>query len=312
MKRTIFFIYLSLFLFFSYENLYACKCIDPYSIPMKETIKKSTAVFIGEVVSIENEPTLLSVKFDVLASYKGIDKKAYIIVKTAKIDEACGFPFKVGERYIVFTYGDDAFYTSICTRTKLLSEAGDTIALLPPPIFSYLNETDKTYSELDKVELLLKQIEKDITKYRDENLLLKIKDARLLLKDYSQKAQKTEPKCPIIACPPCPPCPTPQKTEQVQIGMSEADFSAFYSEVKKADTGRDKLRLIESLMNSNATLSVNQVIALLKLLDFSSDRKKFFPIIKGHIADPQNIYKIYNHLDFSSDREEARKILEGK
>ena len=94
--------------------------------------------------------------------------------------------------------------------------------------------------------------------------------------------------------------------------MPEKDFSAFYSEVKKAATGSDKLRLVESLMNSNINLSVNQVIALLKLFDFSSDKKKFFTLIKGHIADPQNIYKIYNHLDFSSDKDEARKVLEGK
>jgi hypothetical protein len=297
-----------LFLLLFRSELLACKCRDPNSVPVKEDIKKSTAIFIGEVVSIESGSTLLSVKLDVLASYKGIDRKAYVIVRTAKIDEACGFPFKVGVRYLVFTYGDDAFYTSICTRTRPLSEARDLLPLLPPPIFSYIKETEINYSELDRAELLLREIEEGIIRYKDENLLLKIKDVRILLKEYSQKSQKNEHQCPIMGCPPCPPC----KVEQSQTGMAENDFSAFYSEFKKADTGRDKLRLVESLMNSGATLSVNQVIALLKLLDFSSDKKKFFTLIKSHIADPQNTYKIYNHLDFSSDKEEAKKILEGK
>lgn len=307
MKKVMFFLFVAI-LFYSSE-LFACKCIDPKSVPVDEALKRSTAVFVGEVVSIENEPTLFNVKFDVLASYKGILEKAYIIVKTAKDHQACGYPFKAGERYIVFTYGDDAFYTGICTKTIHFKEAEELLPLLPKPIFSYINETEEFTDDAKKIDAMLKQIETEIAKYKNETLLLKLKDVRLLFKDYSSQKPKKECKCPMIGCPPCPPLPQPQHGI---VQIDEADFSKFYSEFKKAQTDKDKIRLLESLLYSGKFISVSQSISLLKEIDFSSNRKKFFTIIKGHIADPQNIYQIYNHLDFSSEKDEAKRILEGK
>ncbi len=310
MKKGLVALALILSFFYSYE-LFACKCIDPNSIPIEETIKKSTAVFIGEVVSIESEANYLKVKFDVLASYKGINEKSFIIVKTAKSEAACGYPFKAGEKYLVFTYGDDAFYTGLCSRTGPLNDAGETIALLPKPLFSLISETEQHTDEAKKIDSLLRQIEKEVAKYKNESLMLKIKDVRIMIKDYSQPAPAKDCKCPMIGCPPCPPCPQiPQQNPPNQ--MSETDFSKFFAEFKKASMDKDKLRLLESIMNSGAYLSVSQVISLLKQVDFASNRKKFFTIIKGHISDPQNIYQIYNQLDFNSEKDEAKRILEGK
>lgn len=290
---------------------FTCDCVDPNSIPIDETIKKSTAIFIGEVLSIEAEATYLKIKFDVLASYKGINERAYIIVRTAKNQAACGFPFRVGEKYLVFTYGEDGFYTGLCSRTRLLSESSDTIAMLPKPIFSLIGETEEYSDEANKIDALLRQIEKEVSKYKNENLLLKIKDVRIMIKDYTRSKAHKESKCPMIGCPPCPPCPqTPQQTPINQIG--ESDFSKFFDEYKKANSDKDKLRLLESIMNSGVYLSVSQTISLLKEIDFASNRKKFFTIIKGHISDSHNIYQIYNHLDFQSEKDEAKKILEGK
>jgi|GEM_PF-2015140 len=312
MKR--FLILLMSVLLFSYEyDLFACRCIDPETIPIDQALYKSTAVFIGEVVAIENAGSQLNIKFDVLTSYKGITEKAFIIVKTSRDASACGFPFNVGERYLVFTYGKDAFYTSICTKTQPLSKAIDLLEALPKPIFSTIKETDTYADNAKKIDALLKQIEKELTKYKDESLLIKIKDARILLRDYStQTAPGTkESKCPIIGCPPCPPCPEiSQHGQSDQI--NEQDFSNFFNEYKKASTDKDKLRLLESLLTSGSYLSVSQIIPLLKQLDFSSNRKSFFKTIKGHISDLQNIYQIYNHLDFQSEKDEAERILEGK
>ncbi|MCX7959138.1 MAG: DUF4476 domain-containing protein [Deltaproteobacteria bacterium] len=311
MKKMMIFTALILLSLFYSHNLFACKCIDPGSIPIDETIKKSSAVFIGEVVSIESEATHLRVKFDVLASYKGIKEKSYIVVKTAKTDEACGYPFKAGERYLVFTYGDDAFYTGLCSRTGLLSDVGDTIALLPKPIFSVISETEEYRDEAKKIDAALRQIEREITKYKNESLLIKIKDIRIMVRDYTQSKSNKECKCPVIGCPPCPPCP--QIIPQNPLNqINEPDFSKFFSEYKKASADKDKLRLLESLLSSGIYLNVSQTISLLKEIDFASNRKKFFTIIKGHISDPQNIYQIYNHLDFSSEKDEAKRILEGK
>ncbi|MCX7943188.1 MAG: DUF4476 domain-containing protein [Deltaproteobacteria bacterium] len=293
-------------------ELFGCKCIDPESIPIDETIKKSTTIFIGEVISIESEQRYLKVKFDVLASYKGIKERSYIVVKTAKDDAACGYPFKVGKRYLVFTYGEDAFYTGRCSRTKLLKDSGETIAMLPKPIFSVIEEAEYHINNERRIDSLLKQIEREIAKYNNEDLLIKIKDVRLMIKDYYQSQPSKECKCPTIGCPPCPPCPhttTSYQTNQI----NEQEFAKFYSEFKNASSDNDRLRILESLLGSqDLYLSVSQIISLLKEVDFSSNRKKFFKIIKGHVSDPHNIYQIYNHLDFESEKEEVKKILEGR
>ncbi len=289
---------------------YACKCM---SISVNEAFNKSNAVFIGEAVSIEKVDRFLNVKLDVLVSYKGIEQKAYIIVKTAPNDESCGFPFNIGEKYLVFAHGEDAYYTGICSNTRRLDEAKEILEKLPEPIFSYINISADSGDDAAKIDSLLKSIEKGVTKYKDEQLLLKIKDTRLLFKDYSSKMEiraKTACSCPKIGCPPCPPCNAIQKTDTGE--MTEQDFNKFYSTFKSESSDKDRLRLVESIMNGGSKITVSQVIALLKGIDFSSNKKKFFLLIKGHIVDPQNIYQIYNHLDFQSEKDEAKRILEGK
>ncbi len=310
MKRIVFISFLCCSLLF-YKQIFACTCIDQNFTSINEDLNKSTAVFIGEVVSITGESKYLKIKFDVLASYKGINERSYIIVKTAKSSSACGFPFKIKERYLVFTYGEDAFYTGICSRTRLLADAREIITFLPKPIFSLINETEEYSDEFKKMDIILKQIESDITKYKDEKLLLKIKDARIILRDYAQTKSNQESKPPMIGCPPCPPC-AKMPAESNASQLNEEDFFKFFSEYKKANSDKDKLILLESLMNSGKYLNVSQAISLLKQIDFSSSRKEFFTLIKGHISDPQNIYQIYNHLDFQSEKVEAKRILEAK
>lgn len=304
MLRLFFFLFLTLYT----HQAFACKCVDPDSIPIEEAISKSTAIFIGEVISIANAQKDLEVKFDVLTSYKGIDRRSYISVRTARTEALCGYPFKVGERYLVFTYGSDILYTSLCTRTAPLNKSEMTISMLPKPLFSFISETDEYTDMLRRIDSLLREIEKGVSKYKDEGLILKIKDARIILRDYAQSKETKECRCPACLCPPCPHIHHKKSDNQ----LDEEDFANFTKEFKKASTDSERLRLIESLINSGVSLKVSQVISLLKNIDFSSDRKKFFTIIKGHISDPQNIYQIYNHLDFESERDEAKRILESR
>ncbi len=119
----------------------ACSCMMP-GTPADE-MANSDAVFQGRVVKIEmpvpNDGTgSATVTLDVSKVWKG-QKSKTITVSTATNSAACGFicespdctaGFKEGGEYIVYAgdyNGDGALSTSICTRTKLLSEAQEDL-----------------------------------------------------------------------------------------------------------------------------------------------------------------------------------------
>jgi protocatechuate 3,4-dioxygenase beta subunit len=117
----------------------ACSCAgDP---PPCEAFWRADAVFAGTVVKSGK------IKLDDGAG----DKRDYRLVhltvdqpirgmQTAEVDVItgwgggdCGFGFSVGERYLVYAYREEKgqrLGTSICTRTRLLSEAGDDLAFV--------------------------------------------------------------------------------------------------------------------------------------------------------------------------------------
>lgn len=125
-----------------------CDC-DPPSYPEKE-LSEAAAVFSGRVTSIRyTDSTLLKeeivsssdriiVSFDVDNVWKG-DKKTKLDVETGVTTKTCGYPFKVGKSYLVYTFyqigGADSttLLTTLCTRTRLLSEAAEDIEELNTP-----------------------------------------------------------------------------------------------------------------------------------------------------------------------------------
>ena len=124
---------------------FACSCdlLASFGKTEKQLIKlareKSQTVFAGEVTEIILEQTIpgedapvAEVRFKVLQSWKGATTKT-LTVFTANICCICGYTFKVGERYIVYTYisdDDEKLWTNICTRTKPLSEAAKDLKVL--------------------------------------------------------------------------------------------------------------------------------------------------------------------------------------
>ena len=66
-----------------------------------------------------------SVRFDVEESFQGQQQKS-VEVTTGQGDGDCGFPFRTGERYLVYARDlpqTGRLYTSSCTRTRPMSEA---------------------------------------------------------------------------------------------------------------------------------------------------------------------------------------------
>jgi hypothetical protein len=125
-----------------------CDC-SPSGYPSQE-LADASAVFTGRVTGIHYvDSTLLKeevissseriiVSFDVDRVWKG-DKKPKLNVETGVTTKTCGYPFKIGESYLVYTFyqigGSDSttLLTSQCTRTRPLADAAEDIEELDTP-----------------------------------------------------------------------------------------------------------------------------------------------------------------------------------
>ena len=124
MKTVILFLLISLsFLSPSHEASATVRClVEPKSV--KGALKKSTAVFAGEVLEIWTGVNFRQARFRVEQSWKGVEADEVFVVA----DETAESPhYKVGEKYLVFAgTRNDKLFTGICSRTKRLEYgAGD-------------------------------------------------------------------------------------------------------------------------------------------------------------------------------------------
>ena len=116
------------------ERSYACYCIWPDS--PSEELANSAAVFMGRVVSVREfergdntnsslDPT--TVEFDVQTVWKG-SNYGTMFLTTNRDDSSCGFRFREGETYVVYSH--DGSTVNICSRTRRLSDAAPDLAEL--------------------------------------------------------------------------------------------------------------------------------------------------------------------------------------
>ena len=120
----------------------ACSCIP--NPPPREAFEQASLVFAGRVLEIrdareEEYPVALEVTLLVERPFKGVFIET-IRVRTSRDSASCGFPFKRGERYLVYTHdsSDGIVRASLCSRTAMLEDARedllafDAIDLLDP------------------------------------------------------------------------------------------------------------------------------------------------------------------------------------
>ncbi|MCB9601319.1 MAG: hypothetical protein H6720_13380 [Sandaracinus sp.] len=138
----------------------ACSCMR--SSPT-EAAARSTAVFEGRVLEVTpvqrgDEVTLeggcldpacneslsetthqvttssFAIRFAVTRQWKGVQSES-VVVHTARDSAACGFPFEVGQDYLVYASAehDGSLSTGLCDRTALVADASEDLAALPGP-----------------------------------------------------------------------------------------------------------------------------------------------------------------------------------
>jgi hypothetical protein len=102
-----------------------------------EESTKSTAVFAGKVIGLNmpiglviRSTDLVRVTFQVYTVWKGPVHDT-LVVTTARGGASCGYPFSRDSEYLVYARGTESFLeTGICSRTRLLSAAGEDLVAL--------------------------------------------------------------------------------------------------------------------------------------------------------------------------------------
>jgi hypothetical protein len=108
-----------------------------------ESFGTSSAVFAGTVIAVREKPLPKKIdgndldwlprfgyKFSVQQAYSGV-AGTEVEVYTGSGGGDCGYPFKVGQRYLVYAHlYNERLTTGICTRTRPFSQATEDLAFL--------------------------------------------------------------------------------------------------------------------------------------------------------------------------------------
>ena len=127
----VYWIIAAILLFAPTASAYACSCTETPSV--QSSFDAASAVFLGEVTIIANNVAQLpqnQVTFVVREQFKG-EAKAQLELRTASIPTACGYPFQVGEQYVVYAEESaGGLRTSLCSRTRRVEDAHEDLTIL--------------------------------------------------------------------------------------------------------------------------------------------------------------------------------------
>ncbi|CAN5518628.1 hypothetical protein BH18ACI3_BH18ACI3_03310 [soil metagenome] len=125
--RKIAFVFL-LFVAFS-QAVYSCTCEAP---SQRKAFRKAKAIFVGQVLEIKESKNqkvayslglikVYDIKFKVEKSWKGVKNSEITVVSDNGVLVCGGFPFRVGEKYLVYAKGNNLIVISDCERTGLFT-----------------------------------------------------------------------------------------------------------------------------------------------------------------------------------------------
>lgn len=112
----------------------ACSCAE--LLPVEQALDVSSAVFVGQVEVINNNPLmpdLKEIKFSIRRRIKGLEEwpTATVLVYTASSSATCGYNFLPGLDYLVYASGSIAkLQVGLCSRTQVLEKALAEVAQL--------------------------------------------------------------------------------------------------------------------------------------------------------------------------------------
>ena len=121
-------------------DVLACSCSLPIpKLSLKKQVikaqKNADVVISGKVLEITKQPEnfYVSVRLQLENSWKGNSSKE-ITIFTGLGNGDCGYPFEVGESYLIYANSSDEnknkLVTNICRRTTNLSDATEDLKIL--------------------------------------------------------------------------------------------------------------------------------------------------------------------------------------
>lgn len=111
----------------------ACTC-DPL-LPPDEAFAAADGVFEARVDFVRVQQFEIIADLIVERSWKGV-RTARVSVRTASETAACGFPFVIGETYLIYavnlaSVGEPlSWRTTLCNRTRDIADAAEDLAFL--------------------------------------------------------------------------------------------------------------------------------------------------------------------------------------
>ena len=134
------FLFIACMLLFGVPEARACSCMGPN--PVCSAYAKTDVLFVGKVLEIvEPDPPIDQstprelfqsrlVRLSVNESFRG-DASNMVSVLTGRGGGDCGYPFKVGETYLVYASKvNGSLQTGICSRTRPLDQAVEDLEFL--------------------------------------------------------------------------------------------------------------------------------------------------------------------------------------
>lgn len=105
---------------------------------------------------------------------------------------------------------------------------------------------------------------------------------------------------PIVR--PEPPVPPPPQA------MPDQDFNSLLSAIKKASFSKEKLDLVDGACQYHF-FSTHQVIRVMEEMSFGKDKVAAAAMMHARLIDPDQFFKVYEHLSFDSDKEKLRRQI---
>lgn len=91
--------------------------------------------------------------------------------------------------------------------------------------------------------------------------------------------------------------------------ISDLDFQNLCNDIKSESFESDKIYVIQLAAKYNL-FTVDQLITLINLMNFSNDKIEVVKIVYPNVIDKYNSYSILNAFTHSSDKDRVRKIID--
>lgn len=118
------------------------------------------------------------------------------------------------------------------------------------------------------------------------------------------------PPVPAPCVDPYDPYQTPGQCGTIApVCMQDAAFDELIYTIERQSFESTRMQLAKQAIRQHGIISTNQVIALVRLMDFDSSRLELAKFAYQYTADQQNYFRLYNEFSFDSSVRELSQFI---